>query len=117
LAYKSYAIITVSGIELLVDVGVAVAIKFADMGVRPSAVVDSSPSDLDLVVSCSPSRNLSVVEDSPTRSKTVSLFESSVHNNVLGIPIAVFPDDNVVNSLSEAIRGSSSNEINSILSS
>jgi len=58
--------------EHLVVVGVMVGVKLGDMGVWPSAVVDFSPSNLDLVVSCNPSRNLSVGENSPAVSKGVS---------------------------------------------
>lgn len=100
----------------MVGIGVMVAIEFGDVAVRPPAVVDLAPSDLELVVSCDPPGDFTVGEDGPPMAQVVALLEASVDGCVFKSAEAVSEELDVVHSLAEAVGDAGSNEIEAVLS-
>ena len=99
------------------NIGIAVAIELNDVGIsRPSGVVESSVSEFELVVRSLPSGDFTVSEKCPCLNTVVSLFESTVDDNILVSAEAHSVELDIINALSETVRNSSSDEVNAVLS-
>ena len=100
----------------MIIVRVFFGVQLTDTSFGPSVVVNFSIAYLNLVAIGLPSWDHAIGEDSPSGSKVMALFKSSIHNHILVATEALSMKLNVINSLAIAIRYSGSFKTNAVFS-